>query len=335
MLSHARLSNVFWAEAISTACYIANRIQTSAVKDGKTPFERWYERKPNLSHLKVFGCMAFVHVPDVQCHKSDKKAEKLRFVGYSTETKGYRMFDDRSKKIVIRRDVVFNEPDFGHSTLGDLKKDSDETQVSLDSEEEENPVHVQEPQRLVQNRAPPIRYGFEEFADIMTASSEVHYAYAGCHVPEPRTMDEAMSGDNAKEWKAAADSEYQSLLQNDTWELVKLPENRKSIAYKWVFKVKYGSNGQVERFKSRLVAKGYAQKYGIDYDETFSPVVRFTSIRALLAVAVQNKMLIHQMDVETAFLNGKLDQELYMEQPEGYIKPSEEHLVYELERSLY
>ena len=102
-----------------------------------------------------------------------------------------------------------------------------------------------------------------------------------------------------------------------------------------MFKLKHAADGTVERFKARLVAKGYAQKCGIDYDETFSPVVRFCSIRLLLAFAVQNDLLIHQMDVETAFLNGKLDEEIYMQQPEGYVKPGEEHLVCKLEKSLY
>ena len=89
------------------------------------------------------------------------------------------------------------------------------------------------------------------------------------------------------------------------------------------------------RYKARLVAKGYAQKYGIEYDEIFSPVVRFSSIRFLLAFAVQHDFLIHHLDVETAFLNGKLDEEIYMQQPEGYLKPGEEHLVCKLEKSLY
>ena len=102
-----------------------------------------------------------------------------------------------------------------------------------------------------------------------------------------------------------------------------------------MFKLKHSCDGTVERFKARLVAKGYTWKYGIDYDETFSPVVRFSSIRCLLAFAVQNDLLIHQMDVETAFLNGKLDEEIYMQQPEGYVKPGEEHLVCKLEKSLY
>ena len=114
-----------------------------------------------------------------------------------------------------------------------------------------------------------------------------------------------------------------------------MPPGRKVVGCKWVFKLKHSCDDTVERFKARLVAKGYTQKYGIDYDETFSPVVRFSSIRCLLAFAVQNDLLIHQMDVETAFLNGKLDEEIYMQQPEGYVKPGEEHLVCKLEKSLY
>ena len=104
-----------------------------------------------------------------------------------------------------------------------------------------------------------------------------------------------------------------------------LPPGRTAIGCKCVFKLKHAGDGTVERFKARLVAKGYAQKYGIDYDEMFSPLVAF---------AVQNDLLFHQMDVETAFLNGKLDEEIYMKQPEGEVKPGEEHLVCKLEKSL-
>ena len=142
-----------------------------------------------------------------------------------------------------------------------------------------------ERRRSERQKRAPVRYGFNEYAD--TAKVE-HLACNVCEISEPRTFEEAMTSDRAQEWKAAADSEYQSLLENDTWELVELPHGRKAIGCKWIFKVKYTCDGKVERFKGRLVAKGYSQKYGIDYDETFSPVVRFSSIRALLAYAVQN-----------------------------------------------
>ena len=127
-----------------------------------------------------------------------------------------------------------------------------------------------------------------------------------CQISEPQSIEEALKSKYAKEWKAAADTEYDSLIANETWELVELPQDRKAIGCKWVFKVKYGSDGKVERFKGRSVAKGYAQRYRIDYEETFSPVVRFSSIRSLLAFAVQNEMLIHQMDVVSAFSMGNL-----------------------------
>ena len=114
-----------------------------------------------------------------------------------------------------------------------------------------------------------------------------------------------------------------------------MPSGQKPIGCKWVFKVKHTSDGKVERFKGRLVAKGYAQKYGIDYEETFSPVVRYSSIRSLLAFAVQNDMLIHQMDVVSAFLHGNLSEEIYMEQPDGYVIAGKENLVCRLRKSLY
>ena len=101
-------------------------------------------------------------------------------------------------------------------------------------------------------------------------------------------------------------------MNNETWELVNLPENRKPIGCKWVFRVKYDGKGEVKSFKGRLVAQGFSQKYGIDYDEVFSPVAQFSSIRTLLAFAVKRRMLIHQMDVVTAFLNGDLKEEIYM-----------------------
>ena len=139
--------------------------------------------------------------------------------------------------------------------------------------EEEN--HPEEERHCPERqRQPPVRYGQDEYADTATEEEYVHHvAYRACQIMEPKSMEEALTSDHAKEWKAAADSEYKSLTENETWELVELPSDRKPNGCKWVFKVKHRSDGKVERFKGCLVAKGYAQKYGIDYDETFSPVV--------------------------------------------------------------
>ncbi|CAB4021125.1 retrotransposon, Ty1-copia subclass [Paramuricea clavata] len=161
------------------------------------------------------------------------------------------------------------------------------------------------------------RHYHDEYAGITTAK---HTALFVTEVEEPKTLKKALESDHAENWKTAADSEYQSLMETDTWELVELPPGRKAITCRWV-KVKHDENGKIDLFKGRLVAKGFLQKYGIEFVETFSPVVLFTSIRALLAFAVSRNMFIHQMDVVTAFLNGTLDQDIYMEQPEGYVVP--------------
>ena len=117
--------------------------------------------------------------------------------------------------------------------------------------------------------------------------------------------------------------------------LVKLPANRKAVGSKWVYKQKIGPDGSVERYKARLVAQGFSQKYGLDYDETFSAVVRFESLRTLISLAVQNGMKLHQMDVTTAFLNGELEDEVYMRQPEGFVSKGQEDLVCKLKQSIY
>ena len=267
-----------------------------------TPYECWYGRKPNVSHLRVFGCTAYAHVPSGERKKLDEKAEKLRFVGYSKNSKGYRLFNEATRQLVTRRDVTFNETDFSsHSNEADRQVveseqvESEETGDD-DSDRQTEVNQPEEPRRSERQRQPPVRFGYDEYADTMSVEHQVHHvAYNVCQITEPKTMEEALTSEYSKEWKAAADSEYKSLIENETWDLVELPDGEKPIGCKWVFKVKHRSDGTVERFKGRLVAKGFAQRYGIDYFETYSPVVRLSSIRALIAFAVQNDMLIHQM----------------------------------------
>lgn len=327
MLSHAKLPNVYWAEAVATAAYIQNQLPTSAIKE-ETPYQRWYEKKPNLSHMKVFGCVAYAHIPDTERKKLDKKVVKVRFLGYATNAKGYRLWDEEKWRVLRRRDAVFNDTDFGWKQ-GE-NESSSKSEVTLNTEGSQTTTEdttVSEAEKdSGRIRKPPRRFGYDEFADVVTVE---HYANIVC-VTEPNTLKEAMTSPNAKEWKEAANLEYESLLENDTWDLVDLPKDCKAIGTKWVFKVKHHSDGRVERYKCRLVAKGYSQIHGTDYDETFSPVVRFSSIRTLLSFAVQNNLKVHQMDVVRAFLNGHLEEEIYMEQPEGYIETGQEHLVCKL-----
>ena len=125
------------------------------------------------------------------------------------------------------------------------------------------------------------------------------------------------------------------VMSNHTWDLVELPEGKNVVGSRWVFKVKHNADGTVERFKACLVAQGYSQSQGVDYQEVFSPVVRYSSIRALLALANVRDWEVHQMDVKTAFLQGDLDEEIYMKQPDGYIDKDKPNHVCKLKKSIY
>jgi len=123
-------------------------------------------------------------------------------------------------------------------------------------------------------------------------------------------------------------------MTNNTWTLVPHPVGRKPVSCKWVFKIKQGANGEVERYKARLVARGFTQTCRVDYNETFAPVAKFTSIHCIFALAALEDMEIHQMDVKIAFLNGELEEEIYMEQPQGFVHQGDEHLMCKLHKSL-
>ncbi|CAI7835266.1 unnamed protein product [Closterium sp. NIES-54] len=135
---------------------------------------------------------------------------------------------------------------------------------------------------------------------------------------EPATLKEALESSDAEEWKKPMESELKSIEENDMWELVELPEGRKAITSKWLFKIKSDADGKIEHYKSRLVAKGYQQKEKVDYKELFAPVVKPTTLRTLLAEATIEGWVVKQMDVTTAFLNGILEEEIFMAQPEGF-----------------
>ncbi|KMQ86050.1 retrovirus-related pol polyprotein from transposon tnt 1-94, partial [Lasius niger] len=134
----------------------------------------------------------------------------------------------------------------------------------------------------------------------------------------PRSYAEAMQSKESRQWLAAMKEELTSLKENETWELVDRPAGVKVIQNRWVFRVKPSNDDNNRRFKARLVAKGYVQQKGIDYDETFSPVARYDTVRMLLAIAASKKLKVKQFDVKTAFLYGTLEEEVYLEQPEGF-----------------
>jgi histone deacetylase 1/2 len=131
------------------------------------------------------------------------------------------------------------------------------------------------------------------------------------------------------------DVEFEALIKNKTWHLVPPPRGRNIIDSKWVWKIKRKANGTVDRYKGRLVAKGYTQRYGIDYEDTFSPVVKAATIRLILSIAVSKGWSLRQLDVQNAFLHGVLEEEVYMRQPPGYEDKSKPGYVCKLDKALY
>ena len=155
------------------------------------------------------------------------------------------------------------------------------------------------------------------------------------HDTDPSSYYEAIESLDVDKWQKAMNSEIESMYSNQVWELVDPPKGIKPIGCKWVYKRKRGVDGKVETFKARLVAKGFTQKEGIDYEETFSPVAMIKSIRILLSIAAHFDYEIWQMDVKTTFLNGSLDECIYMVQPDGFVAKGQEHKLCKLKRSIY
>jgi histone deacetylase 1/2 len=159
----------------------------------------------------------------------------------------------------------------------------------------------------------------------------VRYAFVSSSC-EPYNLQEALS---IPHWKVAMDAEYGALMKNKTWRLVPPQPGRNLIDCKWVYKVKRKADGSIDRYKARLVAKGFKQRLGIDYDDTFSPVVKPATIRLILSLAVSQGWILRQLDVQNAFLHGILEEEVYMKQPPGFVDPNFRSYHCKLEKALY
>ena len=211
----------------------------------------------------------------------------------------------------------------------DIQVEPEKPENQIQNDQEDLPV---EPQQLVELRRSrrttrkPSRYLLlgESYQAITIDSEE-----------DPINYKEALEDVDAQEWLKAMDREMESMYSNSVWSLVEAPKGVKPIGCKWIYKRKRRPDGKVETFKARLVAKGYTQKERIYYEETFSPVAMLKSIWILLAVAVSLDYEIWHMDVKTAFLNGSLEEDIYMQQPEGFIARGQEHMACKLQRSIY
>ena len=345
MILNARLPLNLWGEALLTACHVHNRIPSKKRKI--SPYEVWKGRKPKLDYLKVWGCLAFYRVPDPKRTKLGPRAIKSIFVGYAQNSKAFRLLDLNSNIIVETRDAEFIEHKFSsdhreveHSSNGAITLSQQDIPES--SSANKNKEITVEPRRS--QRARKVKNLGSDFI----SSQAILFLIEGDRTSvlnklpillfvedDPKSYGEAMASKDSAFWKEAINDEMDSILSNSTWVLVDLPPGSKPIKCKWVFRKKFNTDGSLQTFKARLVAKGFTQKEGIDYFDTYAPVARITSIRLLMALASIYDLYIHQMDVKTAFLNGDLDEEIYMEQPEGFVLPGNEKKVCKLIKSLY
>ncbi|KAA0032875.1 Retrovirus-related Pol polyprotein from transposon TNT 1-94 [Cucumis melo var. makuwa] len=301
-------------------------------------------RKPSLRHLHVWGCQAEVKIYNPHEKKLDSRTTSGFFIGYPEKSKGYRFYcPNHSTRIVEIGNVRFIENDIISGSLEPRKVEIQEVRVEIPSSitssqvvvpvvvgsvnnPQEQQINIQTPHNdIVTNE--PVTEGPQEIElrrsvrSRRSAISDDYLVYL--HESEfdlsidddPVSFSQAIKGDNSTTWLDAMKEELKSMNDNEVWDLVELPKESKRVWCKWVFKTKRDSNSNIEQYKARLVAKGYTQKDGIDYKETFSPVSKKDSLRIVMALVAHYDLELHQMDVKTAFLNGNLDEKVFMDQP--------------------
>ena len=362
LLKEKSMPSMFWGEAVRHAVYILNRVPTRVLK-GETPYEAWKGDKPNLGFVKNFGCIAHMKVPREYVQKLDDRSKKMVYLGKELGSKAYRLFDPLTGRLNVSRDVVFEEDkgwNWTEQKQGNESGTAAGSFVIIDGHDPEQhggdvvfhdddtgfttPIqsHVQEASSEHGNNlemstssgdsSEPKR--FRLISDVYDDTQEVELPdellFLG--IEEPGNFKDAVK---EPEWKKAMQVEMDAIEKNKTWVLTDLPPGRKAISLKWVYKLKKNTEGEIVKYKARLLARGFVQKKGVDFEEVFAPVTRLKTLRLLLALAAKNAWEVHHLDVKSAFLNGDLLEEVYVSQPEGFVQESQRHKVYRLLKALY
>ncbi|KAG7565310.1 Integrase catalytic core [Arabidopsis suecica] len=374
ILKHMKVPNYLWGEAVRHATYLINRVGTRTLIT-QTPYEAFKGKKPNISHLRVFGCICYAKTDSQHLKKLDDRSKALVHLGTEPGSKAYRLLDPTKRRIVVSRDVIFDEKrswNWSHSgedkssnapgtfkfSLGEFgnqglreenqeavenrteEENKDENSSNEDEASDNNNMEDIENQEQVQPQPTLRRSGRQSnkpgYLNDYVLMAEVEYEEV------QRVLlsinEEPWDFKEAKElkvWRDACDEEISSINKNKTWSLVDLPNGAKPIGLKWVFKIKRNSDGSINKYKARLVAKGYVQRYGVDFEEVFAPVARIETIRFIVAIAASNGWEVHHLDVKTAFLHGELKEVVFVEQPEGFGIKGSENKVYKLHKALY
>ena len=253
----------------------------------------------------MWGCLAKVMAPLPKQMKIGPKTVYCIFIGYAHHSNAYRFLVYESKNSDIHKNTILESKNasFFENTFPYKSREVGSSSLKRTLETmDENSHDVQQEVEIVGEPRRSKRARVEKFfgSDFLTYMLEA----------EPQTYSEAIRSTESSLWKDAIKSEIDSIMQNHTWELVDLPPGMKPLSSKWIFKRKMKADGTIEKYKARLVIKGYRQKEGLDYFDTFSPVSRITSIRMILAIAALRNLEVHQMDVKIAFLNGDHDEEI-------------------------
>ena len=359
MLSHSGLAKSLWGEAALTACFLLNRLPTSTNEGFITPHEMLFGTPPDLSRVRVWGSTCYAFESDTAALQD--RALTCKLLGFMGENiHAYRLLNCATGRVITRFNVIFDESSVikpfspPTSTAFDFNGPLDQSQPflsvpSLPDDANTLPPspsspqpEVPAPRRTGRPTSEPDRLEYHTLggnlveADISDMMQVMGSCYNVCSdTVEPSTYSEAVNGPDADKWLAAMGEEYQALVDNGTWQHVAAPTNDPLLKCRWVFKIKRDENGDIVKYKARLVAKGFTQQeHGINYFETFSPVAKIQTIRLLLFLAVQLAYIIVQFDIPNAYVKAPVQEDIYMEQPQGFSDGDPAHVL-KLLKALY
>ncbi|PKU76821.1 Retrovirus-related Pol polyprotein from transposon TNT 1-94 [Dendrobium catenatum] len=361
LLTQASLPQHFWVDAMLTANTLINCLPSPNTKN-KSPYEILFGKQPNYNYFKVFGCLCYPWLKPYTTTKLSPVSHPCVFLGYATSQKGYRCLDTHTNRIYTSNHVVFNESVFPFASNSQYLTTPPPVQshtppLLLVPISTTTPLTVTTPNESLSNNTmssthqpattsqdntqivPPQHsrqpQGHHMLTRLKTGHQQPKKMFDLVHVihsSEPTTYQQAAK---SEQWRTAMSQEFQALQSQGTWELVPPNASQNVLGSKWTFRTKFNSDGSIARYKARLVAKGYNQEYGIDYNETFSPVAKMPTVRILILIALHHNWTIHQLDVSNAFLHGTLSDTVYMHQPPGFQDSIHPNYVCRLKKALY
>lgn len=346
-----RLIKPLWADLVRTACYIKNRIPTSAHDDNKSPFEVLFQRQPEIHHLRIIGSLCYQHKTGKG--KLEERSTEGLLVGYEG-TNIFRIFDPNTQIVTRARDVtICEETPTNVTSHHETKNDPDLVYADLNT----NSPAPRPSQNVAQNEPSPSNSAgvlspldqkyltipghfrlsnqyfspdstIDELADPRYDHQQAHarafvtrclVAADTCTKFIPENLEQAMKCDESQQWGESMRHEMKSVLENSTWKIVPSPQDgSKVIQGRWVYQTKTDSLGNLIRYKSRWVVKGFQQEEGSNFMDTFACVVKPMTYKILFSIAASLDLDIEQMDVKTAFLNSPISEDVYVEQPHGF-----------------